>query len=173
MIRLLTAAVVALSLTGPAVAAETAACAVAPEPGRPFLKPENELEERLLVYSCKPTRENKVALGEALLRAKLYVHVDKEDIDRATGRFTTPTPRLLHIPLGDGQMALAIYSSKTTFTTAFNDGAEHAYAGAPAETVLPMTMGKAFTLNWGADPHIIFPAGFVRIDEDTKAEPAL
>lgn len=147
---------------GPAVPVAATACAIPPQPGRPYLVPTNPLEKHLLAFACAPSPETEAALVAVLMESVVFVDVDPDSVDPQTGH---PKPgasmNVWSVTLPNGSKALAVFSSKEAMTYAFKDGKEHrflAYSGADA---LAIAKGDPVALNWGYDPHVVLPPALV------------
>lgn len=121
------------------------------------------MEERLIAFACKPTAENQSALADAMIRGTLFVEVDPSSLDPTTGEPAQGEVELWTVETPAGGNALAVYTSKTAFMSAFNDGKSHRYLGFKGDSLLGKNGDKPFALNWGIDPHVVFPAKFFRL----------
>lgn len=149
-------ALVTALIAFPANAAAPADCAFKPVEGRDFLQPTNVLEEKILAFACKPSDATMTDLANTLMASKLYVKV-KEDGDPQTGRVAVWV-----VPLADGSKALAVYSSKDALARSFTSNEEHRYNAYTAKGILEMTGDSSLALNWGYDPHVVFPPATVQ-----------
>lgn len=142
----------------PAPQTEAAAvCEVKPQPDRPFLKPANDLEHKVIAFSCTPTLETEAALRAALLGSVVFVKVDPESLDPETALPTGGKADLWTATLPDGSTAVGVFTSVDAMASAFPPGTKNYYLGFQGDDALPFAKDGALVLNWGLDPHVILP----------------
>lgn len=133
-----------------------------PLPGRPFIAPENALEERLIQFAREPNSANEAALFEALKTAIVYIKVG----DEAIGPDGKPLPgkklRIWTVTVPDGTQAVALHTSKKHLGAAFQPGTKIAYVGFSGNDALRFAIDQPVALNWGVDPHVLIPTATVK-----------
>jgi hypothetical protein len=138
------------------------AAGLEPLPGRPFIVPENALEERLVQFAREPNSANEATLFEELKTATVYVKVGDEVI----GPDGKPVPgkkvRIWTVTVPDGTRAVALYTSKKRMGAAFSPETKIAYIGYSGGDALRFAIDQPVALNWGVDPHVLIPTATVK-----------
>ena len=140
--------------------------------GQPFITPENDLERAMVAFADRPTPEAQAAVGEALVRSRVYVRIDDETAARFPA-LKEGNVNVLAVKLPDGRNALAIYSSMARFQAAFaEDGPAAAMSLSGRRALLLARPEQPVALNWGLSPHIQWDPPLTRKILDSAATPA-
>jgi hypothetical protein len=140
--------------------------------GQPFITPENDLERAMVAFADRPTPEAQAAVGEALVRSRVYVRIDDETAARFPA-LEDGQVNVLAVKLPDGRNALAIYTSMTRFRAAFaEDGPAAAMSLSGRRALLLARPDQPVALNWGLSPHIQWDPALTRKILGDAAKPA-
>ncbi|WP_396593203.1 SseB family protein [Brevundimonas sp. R86498] len=131
--------------------------------GRPTLAAENGLESAVVAFAHSPTPATEASLGRSLLGSTVYVRVDDASVDDRTESASSRTIQVWSVTLPDGRAALAVYTSKTAFASAFRDEPRSNYIGLSGRAALELaSIDQPVAINWGVDPHVYWEAGLTR-----------
>jgi hypothetical protein len=139
--------------------------------GQPFITPENDIERAVVAFADHPTPENEAAVGAALLQSRVYVRID----DGTARRFPALKDGQVNVwtvKLPDGRRALAIYTSKARFQTAFaEEGSIPTMSLNGRRALLLAGPDQPIALNWGVSPHVQWDPVFTRRLLDSPPPP--
>lgn len=140
--------------------------------GQPFITPENDLERALVTFADHPTPETEAAVGEALLRSRVYVRIDEETATRFPD-LKDGQVNVWSVKLADGRNALAIYTSKARFETAVADEAPTPLMSLDGRRALRLAgPDQPVALNWGVNLHAQWDPVLTRKFLDSAPKPA-
>ena len=129
---------------------------------RPSLVPENDLERAVLSFAASPTPENEIDLGRSLLTSTVYVRVESALTVQPPGSASTQI-NVWSVTLPDGRAAIAIYTSKSAFASAFREEPRANYIGLSGSAALELAAtDQPIAINWGVDPHVVWDARLTR-----------
>lgn len=130
--------------------------------GQPFITPENDLERALVAFADHPSPETETAVGEALLRSRVYVRIDDETARRFPA-LKDGQVNVWTVKLPDGRRALAIYTSMARFQTALaEEGSIPTMSLDGRRALLLARPDQPVALNWGLSPHVHWDPALTR-----------
>jgi len=130
---------------------------------RPSLVAENDLERAVFSFAARPTPDAESGIGRSLLRSTVYVRLEHALIEQRPADLSSRQINVWSVTLPDGRKALAIYTSKAAFASAFRDEGHANYIGLSGRAALELAAtDQPIAINWGVDPHIVWDAALTR-----------